>query len=85
MSQFHPAIRWPNVPVNLETLWIILPSSVALAMVGLIESLLTIPIVDKMTTGKVIANEVKAQGFANIITGFFWWPSWLCDDRASGH
>ncbi|WP_430830916.1 SulP family inorganic anion transporter [Enterococcus faecalis] len=34
MSQFHPAIRWPNVPVNLETLWIILPSSVALAMVG---------------------------------------------------
>ena len=68
----HPAIRWPNVPVNLETLWIILPSSVALAMVGLIESLLTIPIVDKMTTSQSDSQrEVKAQGFANIITGFF--------------
>ena len=44
-------------PLNLETLRIILPSSVALAMVGLIESLLTIPIVDKMTASKVIANE----------------------------
>ena len=72
MNQFHPAIRWPNVPVNLETLWIILPSSVALAMVGLIESLLTIPIVDKMTTSQSDSQrEVKAQGFANIITGFF--------------
>lgn len=72
MSQFLPAIRWPNVPVNLETLWIILPSSVALAMVGLIESLLTIPIVDKMTTSQSDSQrEVKAQGFANIITGFF--------------
>ncbi|MDK4412337.1 SulP family inorganic anion transporter [Enterococcus faecalis] len=72
MSQFYPAIRWPNVPVNLETLWIILPSSVALAMVGLIESLLTIPIVDKMTASQSDSQrEVKAQGFANIITGFF--------------
>ncbi|WP_270278403.1 SulP family inorganic anion transporter [Enterococcus faecalis] len=72
MSQFHPAIRCPNVPVNLETLWIILPSSVALAMVGLIESLLTIPIVDKMTASQSDSQrEVKAQGFANIITGFF--------------
>lgn len=72
MSQFHPAIRWPNVPVNLETLRIILPSSVALAMVGLIESLLTIPIVDKMTASQSDSQrEVKAQGFANIITGFF--------------
>ena len=70
MSQFHPAIRWPNVPVNLETLWIILPSSVALAMVGLIESLLTIPIVDKMTASQSDSQRVKAQGFANIITGF---------------
>lgn len=72
MSQFHPAIRCPNVPVNLETLWIILPSSVALAMVGLIESLLTIPIVDKMTASQSDSQrEVKAQGFTNIITGFF--------------
>ena len=71
-SQFHQAIRCPNVPVNLETLWIILPSSVALAMVGLIESLLTIPIVDKMTASQSDSQrEVKAQGFANIITGFF--------------
>ena len=70
MSQFHPAIRWPNVPVNLETLWIILPSSVALAMVGLIESLLTIPIVDKMTASQSDSQREVAQGFANIITGF---------------
>ncbi len=55
-------------------------------MVGLIESLLTIPIVDKMTASQSDSQrEVKAQGLANIITGFFWWPSWLCDDRASGH
>lgn len=72
MSQFQPAIRWPNVPVNLETLWIILPSSVALAMVGLIESLLTVPIVDKMTASQSDSQrEVKAQELANIITGFF--------------
>ena len=41
-------------------------------MVGLIESLLTIPIVDKMTASQSDSQrEVKAQGFANIITGFF--------------
>ncbi|MGH2233675.1 SulP family inorganic anion transporter, partial [Enterococcus faecalis] len=56
----------------LETLWIIFPSLVALAMLGLIESLLTTLIVDKMTTSQSDSQqEVKAQGFANIITGFF--------------
>ncbi|MGH2168205.1 SulP family inorganic anion transporter, partial [Enterococcus faecalis] len=47
-------------------------SSAALAMVGLIESLLAIPIVDKMTASQSDSQrELKAQGFANIITAFF--------------
>ena len=62
----------PNVPFNLEMLAIIFPYSIALAIVGLMESLLTASIVDDMTgTDSNKNKESKGQGMANIITGFF--------------
>lgn len=67
-----PFLSIPAIPFSFETLKIILPTSIALAMVGLIESLLTLPLIDDMTG--TIGNsqrEVKSQGLANIITGFF--------------
>ncbi len=47
-----PIFLWPDVPLNLETLWIILPYSAALAVVGLLESLMTATIVDDLTDTK---------------------------------
>lgn len=62
----------PNVPFNLEMLAIIFPYSIALTIVGLMESLLTASIVDDMTgTDSNKNKESKGQGMANIITGFF--------------
>lgn len=67
-----PAFGIPQVPLTLETLFIILPVAVPLAMVGLIESLLTASIVDEMTeTGSDKNREARGQGIANLITGFF--------------
>lgn len=61
----------PSVPLSIETLKIITPTAAALTMVGLVETLLTIPIVDKMAGGTGDSQqEVKAQGLANILTGF---------------
>jgi SulP family sulfate permease len=58
------------VPLNLDTLLIILPYSVALAVVGLLESLMTATIVDEMTDTKSDKNrECKGQGVANIASG----------------
>lgn len=72
MTTITPAIMLPNVPLTIETLIIILPTSLALAMIGLIESLLTVPIVDRMTASTSDSKrEVKSQGLANIITGLF--------------
>jgi sulfate permease, SulP family len=66
-----PAFFIPNVPFSLETLRIILPYSVTLAAVGLLESLLTASIVDDMTdTGSNKNRECVGQGVANLITGF---------------
>lgn len=71
MSAISPTISLPAVPLTLQTLLIILPTSLALAMIGLIESLLTVPIIDKMTDSQSDSQrEVKAQGLGNIITGF---------------
>lgn len=62
----------PNVPLNFETLQIIFPYSIALAIVGLLETLLTSSIVDDMTdTGSNKNREARGQGIANIVTGFF--------------
>lgn len=67
-----PKFFIPNVPLNLETLIIVLPFSIALAIVGLLESLLTASIVDDMTgTDSNKNRESTGQGIANIITGFF--------------
>ncbi len=66
-----PIFLWPDVPLNLETLAIILPYSLPLAMVGLLESLMTATIVDDLTDTPSDKNrECKAQGVANIGAGF---------------
>ena len=68
LPQFHV----PMVPLTLETLQIILPYSLILAAVGLIESLLTLNLVGEMTGKRGGASqECVAQGTANLITGFF--------------
>ncbi len=66
-----PIFLWPDVPLNLETLMIILPYSAGLAVVGLLESMMTATIVDDLTdTGSDKNRESKGQGIANIATGF---------------
>lgn len=68
LPQFHI----PMVPFNLETLMIVLPYSFIMAMVGLIESLLTLTVLDEMTETRGDGNrECVAQGTANLLTGFF--------------
>ncbi|WP_260291629.1 SulP family inorganic anion transporter [Sedimenticola hydrogenitrophicus] len=65
-----PVFLWPEVPLNFETLAIILPYSVSLAMVGLLESLMTATIVDDLTDSDSDKNrECKGQGVANIASG----------------
>ncbi len=67
-----PAFFIPDVPLTLETLMIILPFSLSMAVVGLIESLLTARIVDNATDTYSSKNrESRGQGIANFITGFF--------------
>ncbi|WP_323813573.1 SulP family inorganic anion transporter [Cellvibrio sp. NN19] len=65
-----PIFLWPDVPLNLETLLIILPYSIPLAAVGLLESMMTATIVDEMTDTTSDKNrECKGQGVANLATG----------------
>ncbi len=67
-----PAFHIPIVPLNLETLEIILPYAVILAAIGLIESLLTLNLVGEMLGKRGGASqECIAQGVANTVTGFF--------------
>lgn len=67
-----PVFWLPQVPLNLETLLIILPYSLPLAVVGLLESLMTATIVDELTDTDSDKNrECKGQGIANFVTGFF--------------
>ncbi|WP_429951304.1 SulP family inorganic anion transporter [Enterococcus sp. AZ101] len=76
MSTIVPTLSFPGVPFTVKTFSIIFPTAVALTMVGLIESLLTIPVVDKMTGSKGDnKREVKSQGLANIVTGLFGGPA----------
>ncbi|MBV6648242.1 MAG: SulP family inorganic anion transporter, partial [Hoeflea sp.] len=66
-----PVFLIPDIPFNLETLWIILPYSVAVAAVGLLESLMTQTIVDDLTDTSSNRNmECVGQGIANTATGF---------------
>ncbi|NLC60294.1 MAG: SulP family inorganic anion transporter [Gammaproteobacteria bacterium] len=65
-----PVFLFPDVPMNLETLRIIFPVSATLAVVGLLESLLTAQIVDKLTDTPSDKNrECTGQGIANIASG----------------
>ncbi|MEH6685933.1 MAG: SulP family inorganic anion transporter [Halopseudomonas sabulinigri] len=65
-----PIFLWPDVPLNLDTLLIILPYSAALAVVGLLESMMTATIVDDLTDTNSDKNrECKGQGIANIGSG----------------
>jgi sulfate permease, SulP family len=67
-----PLFLLPNIPLNLETLLIILPYSATLAVVGLLESLMTAVIVDDLTDTPSAKNqECTGQGIANIVSGFF--------------
>ncbi|TBR41393.1 SulP family inorganic anion transporter [Marinomonas agarivorans] len=67
-----PDFSIPMVPFNLETLIIIAPYAFILASIGLIESLLTLRLIDEMTETHGQGNkECVAQGTANIVTGFF--------------
>ena len=62
----------PLAPFTLETLWIILPYSLILAAIGLIESLLTLNLVGEMTNKRGgSSQECVAQGISNTVTGFF--------------
>lgn len=72
ITQNLPNFFIPDVPLNLETLSIIFPYALALALVGLMESLMTAQIVDDMTDTKSDKNqEARGQGIANLINGFF--------------
>jgi SulP family sulfate permease len=72
IKQTLPLFLIPNIPFNLETLQIIFPYSLSMAIVGLVESLLTAKIVDDATdTHSSKKKESRGQGIANIITGFF--------------
>ncbi|WP_209124886.1 SulP family inorganic anion transporter [Alkalihalobacillus sp. BA299] len=72
LTQSLPAFMIPQIPLNFETLMIIFPYSLALAIVGILESLLTASIVDDMTDTESDKNkESRGQGIANIVTGFF--------------
>jgi len=67
-----PSFHIPMVPLNWETLYIILPYAVILAAVGLIESLLTLTLIDEVTDTRGQGNrECIGQGIANTTTGLF--------------
>ena len=67
-----PEFHLPSVPLNMETLSIIFPYAIILAAVGLIESLLTLTLIDDITGTRGRGNrECIGQGIANTTTGFF--------------
>ena len=67
-----PAFHIPVAPLTLETLTIVLPYAILMAAVALIETLLTVNVVDEMTNTRGRANrESVAQGIANTVCGFF--------------
>lgn len=67
-----PVFHLPEVPLNLETLKIIFPYALILAAIGLIETLLTLNLIDTMTDTRGKPNkESMAQGAANLVTGLF--------------
>jgi SulP family sulfate permease len=72
ISQALPFFHIPHIELSLNVIWSMLPFSLALAVVGLTESLMTATIVDEMTDTKSDKNtEVKGQGIANVVSGLF--------------
>jgi sulfate permease, SulP family len=72
LTSAFPSFLIPNIPLNFETLSIIFPYSIGLAIVGLVESLLTATIVDDLTDTPSNKNiESRGQGIANIAAGLF--------------
>lgn len=72
MPNTLPTFFFPDIPLSFETLKIVLPYSLALSIVGLLESLLTSQVLDDMTdTPSNMHREARGQGIANIVTGFF--------------
>ncbi|WP_226576629.1 SulP family inorganic anion transporter [Halobacillus litoralis] len=72
LSSTLPLFLVPDIPLTFETLQIIFPISLALAFVGLLESLLTAQIVDDMTDTVSDKNkEARGQGAANVVSGLF--------------
>ena len=67
-----PTFNIPIIPINLETFTFILPYALILAAIGLIESLMTLQLIDEVTETRGSGNrECVAQGLGNIINGFF--------------
>lgn len=67
-----PTFSIPQVPLNLDTLMLILPYSIIAAAVGIIESLMTLTLIDELTQTRGRSNkESIGQGFANVVNGFF--------------
>ncbi|AEA66846.1 Putative sulphate transporter [Pseudomonas brassicacearum subsp. brassicacearum NFM421] len=67
-----PAFAWPDLPWNLETLQIVVPYAVIMAMVGLLETLLTLNLTDEITQSRGYPDrECVALGAANIASGLF--------------
>lgn len=67
-----PYFHIPAVPFNLQTLSIIFPYSLPIALVGTLETLMTATVVDDLTNSKSDKDrEIRGQGVANIATGFF--------------
>ncbi|MUV37970.1 putative sulfate transporter YbaR [Lentibacillus sp. JNUCC-1] len=72
LTQALPIFMIPDIPLTFETLQIIFPYSLSIAIVGLVESLLTATIVDDMTDTSSDKNkEARGQGIANIVSGMF--------------
>ena len=66
-----PIFLIPQIPLNLETLMIVLPYSITLATVGLLETMMTTTVVNEVTeTEGDRHQECRGQGFANIVSGF---------------
>jgi len=67
-----PSLHWPQVPLNWDTLAFLFPYAVILALVGLIETLMTLQLIDELTDTRGQGNrEALALGAANLITGAF--------------
>ena len=72
ISGGFPSFHLPAAPLNFDTLLIVLPYSIILAAIGLIESLLTLRLIDEITETRGHGNqECIGQGIANTVTGFF--------------